>query len=56
MLFRSSVKVVIKVQSIWSVKGQAGLSLEAAQLVLKPTEESAALADAFENDEELLAD
>ena len=53
---KASVKVVIKVQSIWSVKGQAGLSLEAAQLVLKPTEESAALADAFENDEELLAD
>ena len=50
----AEVKLVVRVKKLWCMGGKAGLSLEATQLVLKPTarpEEE----DAFSNDTDLLA-
>jgi hypothetical protein len=52
---RTEVKLVLKVKSVWCVKGSAGLSLEATQLVLKPGQEQPEEVDAFGDDSELLA-
>ena len=52
---RSQVKLSVKVKSLYCVKGSAGISLEASQLVLKPGEQSEKLEVELFGDDELLA-
>ena len=51
---RAEVKLTVRVKKLWNVAGKAGLSLEATQLVLRPTEKPTEQ-DAFGDDQELLA-
>jgi hypothetical protein len=52
---QSDVKLVFRVRKVWHQAGKAGLSLEATQLVLRPSERPVE-EEAFANDDDLLAE
>ena len=54
-LNNAQVKLVFRVRKVWQHSGKAGLSLEATQLALTPTEK-AVEENVFADDEALLAD
>lgn len=51
----AQLKLVFRVRKVWQHTGKAGLSLEATQLVIKPTEKPVE-ENAFADDDALLAD